>query len=167
MLGRGFALVALLLVSALVAPPGARAQESRAQESRAQESGVQADAPQRCAVAYVVDGDTFNCRDGTSVRLILVDAPEGGRFGDASRRALSTLLSVDSTVRLETDREVRDRQGRVRAYVSLADGRMVNEVMIRKGFAFFKPSPPNQRYAARLRDAEEAARRDGIGVWSY
>lgn len=161
MLGRGFALVALLLVSALVAPSGARAQEGRAQER------VQADAPQRCAVAYVVDGDTFNCRDGTSVRLLLVDAPESGRFGDASRRALSTLLSVDSTVRLETDREVRDRQGRVRAYVYLADGRMVNEVMIRKGFAFFKPSPPDQRYAARLRGAEEAARQDGIGVWSY
>lgn len=120
-----------------------------------------------CTVAFVVDGDTFNCRDGTSVRLLMVDAPEGGRFGEASRRALSTLAPIDATVRLETDREVRDDQGRVRAYVYLDDGRMVNDVMIRKGFAFFKPSLPDVRHADRLRAAEEIARQKGIGVWSY
>lgn len=123
-------------------------------------------APQRCTVAFVVDGDTFNCRDGTSVRLLMVDAPEGGRFGEASRRALSTLAPIDATVRLETDQEVHDDQGRVRAYVYLDDGRMVNDVMIRKGFAFFKPSLPNVRHADRLRAAEEIARQKGIGVWS-
>lgn len=141
-----------LLVAALVGPGDAHAQGDP--------------APGRCTVAFVVDGDTFNCRDGTSVRLLLVDAPEGGRFGDASRRALSTLLPVDTSVRLETDREVHDDQGRVRAYV-YTDGRMVNDVMIRKGFAFFKPSPPNELHAARLRAAEESARQKGIGVWSY
>ena len=140
-----------LLVGPLVADP-VRAQEA---------------APSRCAVAFVVDGDTFNCRDGTSVRLLMVDAPEGGRFGEASRRALSTLVPVDSTVRLETDREVHDSQGRVRAYVYDGAGRMINERMIRKGFAFFEPSLPNERHAARLRAAEEAARSDGVGVWSY
>ncbi len=123
-------------------------------------------ARQQCAVAFVEDGDTFNCRDGTRVRLLMVDAPEGGRFGDASRRALSTLVPIDATVRLETDREVHDDQGRVRAYVYLDDGRMVNDVMIRKGFAFFKPSLPNERHADRLRAAEEIARQKGIGVWS-
>lgn len=158
MFERGFALVALLIASTLVASPGARAQEVDAREGP---------APRRCVVAFVVDGDTFNCRDGTSVRLLLTDAPESGRFGDASRRALSTLVPIDSIVRLETDSEVRDRQGRVHAYVYLDDGRMVNDVMIRKGFAFFKPSPSNERHAERLRTAEEIARRQGIGVWSY
>lgn len=123
-------------------------------------------ARQQCTVAFVDDGDTFNCRDGTTVRLLMVDAPESGRFGEASRRALSTLAPIDVTVRLETDREVHDDQGRVRAYVYLDDGRMINEVMIRKGFAFFKPSLPNVRHADRLRGAEEIARQKGIGVWS-
>ena len=123
-------------------------------------------APERCTVAFVVDGDTFNCSDGTQIRLLMVDAPEGGRFGDASRRALSTLLPIDATVRIETDREVEDEQGRVRAYVYLDDGRMVNDMMIRKGFAFFKPSLPDERHAERLRTAEEIARQRALGVWS-
>ncbi|HEV2593654.1 MAG TPA: thermonuclease family protein [Sphingomicrobium sp.] len=29
-----------------------------------------------CAVAYVHDGDTFRCTDGTRVRLAAIDAPE-------------------------------------------------------------------------------------------
>ncbi|MBW3660475.1 MAG: thermonuclease family protein [Gemmatimonadetes bacterium] len=146
----GFALLALL---ALIAAPRAA-------------SGQPAAPPEACTVAFVVDGDTFNCRDGTTVRLLLVDAPEGGRFGDAARRALATLVPVDSTVRIETDREIRDGQGRLQGYVRLDDGRLVNDVLIRKGFAFFEPNPPNHRHAGRLRAAEDLARSEGLGVWS-
>lgn len=124
-------------------------------------------ARRTCKVAYVVDGDTFNCRDGTTIRLSQVDAPEGGRFGDASRRALATLIPVDREVRVENAAESRDDQGRLLGIVYLDDGRMVNDVMIRKGFAFFKPGSPDAPHADRLRTAENEARSAELGVWSY
>lgn len=119
-----------------------------------------------CVVAYVVDGDTLNCEDGTRVRLLLVDAPEGGRFGGLARRALATLAPVGTKLTLETDSTRRDASGRVLAYAFLADGRFVNETLIRLGYALFEPDPPNERYVERLRAAEEHAKENGLGVWS-
>jgi len=117
-----------------------------------------------CVVAYVLDGDTFNCRNGTTVRLLGTDAPEGGRFGDASRRALATLLPVDSRVRLEFDGERTDSNGRALAYVH-TDGKMVNLVMVRLGYAFYRPDPDHPLHAAQLRAAEEEAKQARLGVW--
>ncbi len=119
-----------------------------------------------CVVAYVVDGDTFNCRDGTTVRLLGADAPEGGRFGDAARRALATLLPVDGAVQLQEEGERHDSKGRLLAYVFLGEGKMANEVLVRLGYAYFRPDPDHPRYAARLRAAEEEARKAKLGVWS-
>jgi micrococcal nuclease len=119
-----------------------------------------------CTVAYVIDGDSFNCRNGTKVRLLLVNAPESGPFGDLARRALVGLLPVGQTFRIEIDRERRDGQGRLLAYVFLADGQMANELMIRQGYAFLKPSEDNRRYLPRLREAEAAARETRRGLWA-
>lgn len=122
-------------------------------------------AQETCVVAHVVDGDTFNCRDGRNVRLLLINAPDAGRFGGVARRALASLIPVTSRVRLELGSVPRDSQGRTLAYAYLADGRMVNEILVREGFAFFKPNRDNTRYADRLRGAEELARGEGRGVW--
>jgi micrococcal nuclease len=119
-----------------------------------------------CRIAHVIDGDTFNCKDGRKVRLLLVDAPDAGRFGNIARRALSTLIPVDSDVALVTDSLPRDGAGRVLAYVYISDGRMVNDILVREGFAFFKPSRENSRYASQLRSAEEKARLEHRGVWA-
>ena len=43
-----------------------------AQAARAQDDGR---GSVSCTIAFVVDGDSFNCRDGTKVRLLLVNAP--------------------------------------------------------------------------------------------
>ncbi|MGH7542581.1 MAG: thermonuclease family protein [Gemmatimonadota bacterium] len=122
--------------------------------------------PLSCTVAFVIDGDSFNCRDGTKVRLLLVNAPESGPFGHLARRALVSLLPVGETFRIETDRERRDKQGRVLGYVFLEDGQMANELMIRQGYAFLKPSEDNRRYLPRLREAEAAARETRRGLWA-
>lgn len=127
-------------------------------------AGPAAGQTRPCVVAFVVDGDTFNCRDGTTVRLLGADAPEGGRFGNASRRALLTLAPVDSTVRLEVEGE-KDSQGRTLAYV-FAGEKMVNEVLVKLGYAFYRPDPDRTRYAPRLRAAEREAKQGRLGVWS-
>ena len=119
-----------------------------------------------CKVAHVVDGDTFNCRDGRNVRLLGIDSPDAGRFGNVARRALATLLPVDSTVRIEIDSVPRDSDGRWLGYVFLEDGRLINELLVREGFAFYRGSRENVRYATRLRAAEQAARGASRGVWS-
>lgn len=136
-----------LAAFALALPVSARAQEQEG-----------------CVVAFVLDGDTFNCRDGTTVRLLGIDAPEGGRFGEAARRALATLLPVDSRVRLEFDAERTDGEGRTLAYV-FSNGRMANEVMVRLGYAFFRPDPDHRRFSPQLRSAENEAKEARIGVW--
>lgn len=117
-------------------------------------------------MAYVVDGDTLNCRGGEHVRLFHVDAPEDGPFGDLARRALAALLPVGTTVQIETDGGSRDKQGRLLAYVLLEDGRMVNEMLIRQGYAFLKPTRNSDRHAERLRMAETHARENRLGVWT-
>lgn len=119
-----------------------------------------------CRVAHVHDGDTFGCADGTRVRLLLIDAPDAGRFGGIARSALATLLPAGSNVTLETDAVERDDEGRVLAYVYVGEGRLVNGILVREGFAFFKPSRDNHKHADRLRQAEAEARDKHRGVWA-
>ncbi len=119
-----------------------------------------------CTVAFVLDGDTLNCRNGERIRLLLVDSPERGPFGTLARNALAALLPSGSEIRLELDEEPRDKRGRLLAYVFLADGRMVNEMLIRQGYAFLKPSIVNRRHGDRLRAAESIARQQRLGVWT-
>jgi micrococcal nuclease len=71
-----------------------------------------------------------------------------------------------AAVRLELDQERRDQYGRTLAYLFLDDGRMVNVILVRGGFARVTVYPPNDRYEDRLRQAEAAAREDGVGLWS-
>ena len=69
-------------------------------------------------------------------------------------------------VRLEPDAEARDRYGRLLAYVfRVEDGRMVNESLVRGGYAIPLTIPPNDRYAERFEHAAEEARESGRGLW--
>ena len=120
-----------------------------------------------CRVARVADGDTFYCRDGRKVRLIGIDTPElaQGRTGEQSKEALRRLLPSDAVVRLEADAGPRDRYGRTLAYVWRGD-RLVNEAMVREGWALLYTVPPNVRYARRLERAQREARARRAGLWS-
>ncbi len=119
-----------------------------------------------CTVAFVIDGDSLNCRNGVKVRLLLINAPEDGPFGDVARGALASLLPVGESFLIETDRRRQDKDGRVLGYIFLPDGQMVNEMMIRQGYAFLKPDETNRRHLTELREAEAAARETGRGLWA-
>lgn len=119
-----------------------------------------------CAVAFVVDGDEFHCSSGEKIRLLLVDAPERGRFGAMARRGLAAVLPVGKRVVYEVDRVPRDEHDRLLAYVFLDDGRMVNEMLLRQGYVFLEPSVENRLYLDRLRKAEAIARAQARGVWA-
>lgn len=122
-----------------------------------------------------MDGDTLHVlrrgRDVT-VRLIGIDTPEVGWYGGtaecygAQAGRFAMRLLEGERVTLELDEERLDQYGRLLAYVSLEDGRMVNVLLVRRGFATLTIYPPNDRHEDRLRAAEDAARAEGAGLWS-
>jgi micrococcal nuclease len=117
-------------------------------------------------VERVGDGDTFSCRDGRKVRLLGIDTPELGQ-GEPGRRAheaLRRLLPRGTAVRLEGDVAPRDRYGRVLAYV-WTGSRMVNETLVREGWAVLYTLPPNVKHAGRLERAQQEARASHAGLW--
>ena len=120
-----------------------------------------------CTVAAVVDGDTFRCRDRRRIRLTGIDSPERDQrpFGEQARDALAQLVPPGTPVRLELDLSLRDQYGRVLAY-AWSRGQLVNEQMMRNGWAVLYTVPPNVKYAERLRAAQNEARAKGAGLWS-
>jgi micrococcal nuclease len=118
-------------------------------------------------VQRVVDGDTISCRDMGSVRLIGIDSPEGNQepFGSAARAALSALLRVGETIQLESDVEPRDRYGRLLAY-AWRDGRMLNWLMLRGGWAVVLTITPNVQFVDAFVTAQYRARAERRGLWA-
>jgi micrococcal nuclease len=119
-----------------------------------------------CTVSRVVDGDTFYCADGLKVRLIGLDAPERaqGRAGREATAGLRRLLPVGTQLRLELDVTPRDRYRRTLAY-AWRDSVLVNERLIREGWAFLLTVPPNVKYVDRFEQAQRAARTEKAGLW--
>ena len=120
-----------------------------------------------CIIARVSDGDTFRCRDGRRVRLIGIDSPEQrqGQYGSRARDALLKFLPPGTPVRLESDVRPVDQYSRVLAYV-WAGQVLVNEAMVRDGWAVLYTVPPNVKYAERLGRAQKEARARSAGLWA-
>src|SRR5918993_1111322 len=107
---------------------------------------------QPVALIEVTDGDTIRVDvDGREepVRLILIDAPETRDpnnppecFGQEATTYLTWLLSLGGDVYL------------------------VNEAMVRAGYAAFSTFPPDVKYVEEMREAGQFAREQGYGLWS-
>jgi micrococcal nuclease len=131
-------------------------------------------------LAGVTDGDTIGVDVGgriEPVRLILIDAPETHHpndpaecFGEEATAYLGWLLSLGGTLFLEADVTNRDRYDRLLRYAWLdfGDGEayLINEVMVRSGYAAFATFPPDLRYVEEMREAGRFAREHGYGLWS-
>lgn len=120
-----------------------------------------------CRVTRVVDGDSIECDPVGRIRLLGIDAPELAQppFGRESGEALARMMPVGSEVWLESDVELSDRYGRALRYVWSGD-EMVNRAMVREGYAVLLTYPPNVRHVEALQDAQDAAQRDGSGLWA-
>jgi micrococcal nuclease len=132
----------------------------------------------RATVLRAVDGDTLEVAiDGRerSVRLLGIDTPEthrpgtpvecGGREASASMEALAP---AGTPVALERDpaQDRVDRYGRLLAYVRLPDGRLIEDLQLRAGWAatYVYARRPVARYG-EFRRLEALARAAGRGVW--
>jgi|SRR6185295_2701118 micrococcal nuclease len=130
-------------------------------------------------VVRTVDGDTIYVRLATGVekvRYIGVDTPEvhhptrGEEPGGREAAVVNRRLLGDRPVRLETDVQLRDRYGRLLAYVwaRRPDGGlvMVNAELVRLGYAAVMTVPPNVRHAALFRRLAAEAREQHRGLWA-
>jgi micrococcal nuclease len=123
-----------------------------------------------CVVSAVTDGDSFRCRDGRRIRLLLVDAPELDQapFGTQARDALRGRLRRNDTAWLAYDVQRLDRYGRTLAHVWTArqGGTHVNLAMAQDGWVVAVVVPPNVRDIERIRAAVAAARQARRGLWA-
>lgn len=69
-------------------------------------------------------------------------------------------LQYGSQIWIEFDVQKRDRFSRLLGYVYLADGRMLNEIILRRGLAELFLVPPNLRYSHRFQEMARLARLD-------
>ncbi|MBL7995179.1 thermonuclease family protein, partial [bacterium] len=124
-------------------------------------------------VVKVIDGDTFEIRyreKTEKVRLIGIDTPEAHanakagkdaertgadikvivKQGNDAKNFVKQLVPEGVQVRVEVDVNERDKYGRLLVYLYLEDGRMINEEIVKAGYANLMTYPPNVRYRERF-----------------
>ncbi len=122
-------------------------------------------------VKRIIDGDTIEIESGQKVRYIGIDTPElhdprrpVGCFGEEAKNANSSLIE-GKDVRLEKDISETDKYGRLLRYVHVGDV-MVNEYLVRQGFAHVATFPPDIKNSRLFTQAEQEAREFARGLWS-
>ncbi len=121
-------------------------------------------------VVRVIDGDTIELESGQKVRYIGIDTPEIHHptksvecFGEQAAEKNRALVE-GKLVKLEKDVSEVDRYGRLLRYVYV-DGVMVNELLVREGYARASSYPPDIKYQDKFRAAESQAQQAGEGLW--
>ena len=119
-------------------------------------------------VVSVGDGDTIRVSEGSrriTVRLACIDAPETSQrpWGARSTALLKQLMPVGSEVSLKV--QTTDRYGRTIAELLNHRGN-VNQLMVKAGQALAYRQYLCQCDAQRYLHLEDAAKRQGIGIWS-
>jgi len=125
------------------------------------------------AVKRVVDGDTLRLADGRSVRLIGINAPEIGYRGNksepyakAAKAALQKLVAASGgKIMVKEGSEGKDHYGRTLAYLYDKNGRSLHTPLLEQGLAYWAVIAPNTALNGCLHEAENKARKAGVGLW--
>lgn len=139
-------------------------------------------------VIKIVDGDTLKINfqgKKENVRLIGIDTPESKAnkkaekdskrsgqdiktitaLGKESADFTKSLVKQGDTVKIEFDVQQRDRYGRLLGYIYLNNGNMLNEEIIKAGYASPMTIPPNIKHQERFLEAYRKARENKRGLW--
>ena len=143
---------------------------------------------QAVIVTIIVDGDTikvFYLGNEESIRLIGIDTPESRvnkktrkdaernkqdvktiiEMGKKATRYVKGLVMPGDLITIEHDVQERDRYGRILGYVYLSNGKMLNEEIVKAGYAVIMTIPPNVKYKDRFLIAYQEAMEDKRGLW--
>jgi micrococcal nuclease len=130
------------------------------------------EASESATVLRVVDGDTIELSDKRKLRYIGINTPEtvdprrGVQCYGHEASDFNKQLVTGKTVYLEKDVSETDRYGRLLRYVYLEDGQMVNELLVKEGYAYASAYPPDVKYQDRFNTAQQEARTAAKGLWS-
>jgi micrococcal nuclease len=121
----------------------------------------------KCDVVKVVDGDTFHCqlsdRQMEKVRLTGIEIPDS--IENEATDFTKSYLRRGTPVKLEFDRETRDKFGLTLAYVYLPGDRMLNAILLQEGYAKVIADTPNLKFKDLFLKLEDEARTQGKGLW--
>jgi micrococcal nuclease len=134
---------------------------------------------EKAVVARVVDGDTFELKDGTRVRLVGVNTPESTTRTEEYGKAASNYTKkqlTGKTVYLEKDVSDTDQYGRKLRILWLAPpsnlseseirAKMYNATLVLGGYAEPSTYPPDVKYADYFRKYAVEARNAKKGLWA-
>ena len=122
-------------------------------------------------VARVIDGDTFVVENNIKVRLIGLDAPEVGNCYAVEATNFLKNLIKDKEIYLQKDISGTDDFGRLLRYAILRndnpeeDDILINDLLIRSGYAMDYKSAPDNRYRDLFSSSRNIARRENLGIW--
>ena len=120
--------------------------------------------PETAIVSEVIDGDTVKLQNGETVRLLGINAPEKGQpYYEESTNRLKQLIEGKEVI-LEKDVNDKDQYGRLLRYIFLNDEN-INVKLVREGLATAYIIPPNTKYEAELKEAENEAKNSEINIW--
>jgi micrococcal nuclease len=131
---------------------------------------------ENCYVERVVDGDTAKIivnGKAEKVRFLMIDTPESVHPDQSKNVPMGKIVS-DYTkdklqgkyVRLEMDKQERDKYGRLLAYVYI-NGEMFNKELVRIGYAKVLMIKPNgEKYASEFYELETKAKEQKLGMWA-
>lgn len=102
--------------------------------------------PQKTIALQIIDGDTFIIKNGMTVRLLGIDAPNRDMTNYATASAYLSYLITNKSLQFEYDQYQDDKYGRILAYVWIScmpeipqycrnNKTLINEVMVKHGYA--------------------------------
>jgi micrococcal nuclease len=97
-------------------------------------------------------------RSGEDIEKIIAMGKEATEYAKG-------LIKSGDIIKIEFDVQKRDQYKRLLAYVYLNDGRMLNEEIIRAGYASPLTYVPNVKYQERFMKAYKEAREKGRGLF--
>ena len=147
-------------------------------------------AQQRTMATRVIDGDTIQALYGgveKRIRLIGIDTPESRvnrkakkdkyanmsehdtkaiiEMGKKAKAYVDGLLKRGDMITIEVGVQEMDKYGRLLGYVYLSNGKMLNEEIVKAGYAVIMTIPPNVKYKDRFLIAYQEAKEDKRGLW--
>ena len=138
-------------------------------------TNTQESAKKVIKVTRVIDGDTVELNTGERLRYIGMDTPEFDYknkqhdcFAWEAKQA-NVKLVLNKKVRLEKDVSDKDKYERLLRYVYVKNKNnkeiMINEYLVRQGFAMLATYPPDVKYVELFKEAQKQAREKNKGFW--